>query len=64
MFEDLLHVPMAVENGNYLQGFRVRSINDQIGIGREELHRLIRQILALMSSTWVSGQKDDLVSND
>jgi hypothetical protein len=51
IFEDLFHVPTAVDNRDYLQRLRVGSIDDQVGIDRKEFQRLIRQILAPMTGT-------------
>jgi len=39
--QDLRHVPPALEDGRYLQRLRVRSVDDQVGVDREELHRHI-----------------------
>ncbi len=40
------------------------SVNDQVRVNREELHRFIGQILTPMSGTGVRRQKDDLLPND
>lgn len=64
IFEDLFYVATPVKNGNYLQWFRVGSIDDQERVDRKELYRLIRQAPAPMSGAGIPCQKDDLVSND
>jgi hypothetical protein len=42
-FKNSFHVPMAVKDGDHLQGFRLWPVDDEIGIGWEELDRLVRQ---------------------
>ena len=53
-----------MKNGDNLQGRCFGAVNDQGRVNLEELHRLIRQILAPMSGTRVRRQKDDLLPND
>jgi hypothetical protein len=59
----LFYVATAVKNGNNLEGRVFRPVDDQVRVHREELHRIIRQILAPVSGTGVCRQKNDLVPN-
>lgn len=47
-----------------LQRLRVGSINDQIGVDREELYRLLGQVPAPVSGTGISRQERDLILDD
>src|SRR5690242_5906012 len=47
--KNLFHIPATMKNGNYLQRSGIGAIYDQIGVNREELYCLVRQILAPMS---------------
>ena len=40
------------------------SVNDQVRVNREELHRFIRQILAPVPGAGIRRQKGHLVPND
>src|ERR1700693_3348327 len=42
----LLHVPPALQDGDYVQRLRVRPVEDEIRIDWQELHRFVREILA------------------
>ena len=60
ILEKILHVAPAVENGDNLQGVRLRPVNDEVRVDRKKLHRLIRQILAPMAAAWPSRKISDL----
>ena len=47
-----------------LQGFRVGSINDQVGVDREEFNCLIRQVFAPVSGAGASRQENNFIPND
>ena len=53
-----------MKNGNDLQRFRLGPVNEQVGVDREEPHRLVRQVLAPMPGTGDPRQKDNSAAND
>src|SRR5208337_3271821 len=62
--ENSLYVPMAVKDGDHLQGLCLWPVDDEVGIDWEELDRLIRQILAPVSGPRRSCQENNLVAYD
>jgi hypothetical protein len=50
-----LHIPSALEDGDYVQRPRVGPVDDEIRIDWEELHRFVREILAPVTDTWSFG---------
>jgi hypothetical protein len=53
-----------MENGDNLQGARLGSVNNQVRVDRQKLHRLIRQILAPMAAAGSSRKINDLRADD
>src|SRR5271156_2174673 len=53
-----------MKNGDDLQRPRVRSVNDKVGVNREKLYRLIRQVFSPMSGSGAYCQRSDLFPND
>jgi hypothetical protein len=41
LVENVLHVSISMKNSHHLQRSRFRSVNDQIGVNRKELHRRV-----------------------
>ena len=64
ILKDLLRILPAMQNGDNLQRFCIRSIDDKVGVHREELHPLVGQILAPVSSARAPSQESDLFPND
>jgi hypothetical protein len=54
---------MTVQDGDDLQRLGVRPVDDQLGVHREELDRLIRQVLAPVSTTGGVREECDLITN-
>src|ERR1035441_2564432 len=52
-----------MEIGDNLQGFRLGPVNNQVGVGREKLHRFIRQILAPMPPARSSRKINNLLAD-
>jgi hypothetical protein len=48
-------MPAALEDGDYMQWFRVGPVDNEIRINWEELHRFVRQILARVTDAWSFG---------
>ncbi len=63
-FENSLYVSMAVKDGDNLQRLCLWPVDDEVGIDRKELHRLVRQILAPVSRTRRSCQESNPVADD
>jgi len=64
LFENSFYVPAAVKDGDHLQGLCLWPIDDEVRIHREELHRLVGQVLAPVSRAWRSSQENDSVANN
>jgi hypothetical protein len=52
-----------MQNGNNLQRLGIGPIYDQVGVDREELYWLVRQVSAPMSSARIFCQKADSIQN-
>jgi hypothetical protein len=50
--QNLLHIAAALEDGDYMQRLRVGPVDNKIGIGWEELHCFVREILAPVTDAW------------
>ena len=54
-FQNLSHIPSALQDRDHVQRFSVGPVDDEIGINWKELHRFVREIFAPVTDAWTSG---------
>jgi hypothetical protein len=55
IFQNLLHIPATLEDGDHVQRLRVGPVDYEVRIDREELHWFVRKILAPVPDAWSLG---------